>query len=260
MSKNNKKFKLPKRSPLLYLLLILVPVVLFFAIMLPISYAKTYKANKLYPFKSYAYEEVKHEHEEGEEHDPNEEIKYQLKENVVTGGKDAIKDFDMFLYCDEYNDGSSAKFNVFALKNENSTKYNIAEFTIRLGFAYSVLGANDTWTPAYKESSSRTVKLVDKAKDAIKKDGTPNSSQSNPSISISGIIDLPAKSPLLFETYKTLPLYAYITYKVKENGETITKEYLLKFKYDEYMIDKTVFDADTEDEVFAKPSAGGVLK
>ena len=46
----------------------------------------------------------------------------------------------------------------------------------------------------------------------------------------------------------------------KENGETITKEYLLKFKYDEYMIDKTVFDAGTEDEVFAKPSAGGILK
>ena len=42
MSKKNKKIQLPKRSPLLYLLLILVPVVIFLAIAIPVEYVSTY--------------------------------------------------------------------------------------------------------------------------------------------------------------------------------------------------------------------------
>ena len=37
-------------------------------------------------------------------------------------------------------------------------------------------------------------------------------------------------------------------------------EYVLKYSYDEYMIDKMVFDAGTANETFVKPSAGGIDK
>ena len=55
-------------------------------------------------------------------------------------------------------------------------------------------------------------------------------------------------------------MFAYISYTVKQNGESITKEFVLEFSYDDYMIEKTVLDAGTANETFIKPSAGGIRK
>lgn len=250
MSKKNKKIQLPKRSPLLYLLLILVPVVIFLAIAIPVEYVSTYKEQKVYEFKSYVYQEVEHEHEEGEEHEHVAE--YERKEGVVWGNKDTLTDFDLYLYCNEYNDGGTISFGVFGVKNENTSALNITKFTVRLGVF-------NTWLNLNKESTSRTITLVDNARAAIK-DGTSTSTTYNPSISISGVTDLPAKGPLPFTTVKKLPVFAYISYTVKQNGESITKEFVLEFSYDDYMIEKTVLDAGTANETFIKPSAGGIRK
>ena len=95
MSKKNKKIQLPKRSPLLYLLMILVPVVLFFAIAIPVKYVSTYKESRVYIFKSYVYNEITENHEEdGETHT---HTKYEKKDNIVWGDENTITDFDLYL-------------------------------------------------------------------------------------------------------------------------------------------------------------------
>jgi hypothetical protein len=252
MSKKNKKFQLPKRSPILYLLMILVPVILFFAVAIPVKYVSTYKENRVYVFQNYVYNEVTEEH--GNEDDPNHEHKttYKKKDDVVWGDKDTITDFDFYLYCNEYNDGGSVSFGVFGVKNEKSKDLNIKEFTVRIGFFNSWLNLN-------KESSSRTVKLVDNAVSAVK-DGTSKGTSYNPSISLSSVPNLPAKGPLPFTGTKELKAYALVSYTIKENGQNITKQFVLEYSYDEYMIEKTVFDAGTVNETFVKPSAGGIKK
>lgn len=256
MSKKNKKIQLPKRSPLLYLLLILVPIVIFLAIAIPVEYVSTYKSQKVYEFKSYVYQEVEHEHEEDEDHEHV--VEYERKEGIVWGDKNTITDFDLYLYCNEYKDGTKGNtngtisFGVFGVKNENTNNLNITKFTVRLGVF-------NTWLSLNKESTSKTITLVDNARAAIK-DGSAVSSTYNPSISISGVTDLPAKGPLPFTTVKKLPVYAYISYTIKQKGETITKEFVLEFSYDDYMIEKTIIDAGTVNETFIKPSAGGIQK
>lgn len=252
MSKKNKKIQLPKRSPLLYLLIILVPVVLFFAIAIPVEYVSTYKENRVYVFQNYAYNEITEDHEH--EEDPNHKhvTKYEKKENVVWGDKDTITDFDFYLYCNEYNDGGSVSFGVFGVKNENTANLNITQFTVRIGMFNS-------WISLNKESSSRTVKLVDNAVSAVK-DGASKGTSYNPSISLSAITNLPAKGHLPFTGVKKLPVYAFVSYTIKEKGQSITKEYVLEYSYEEYMIEKTVFDAGTANETFVKPSAGGIKK
>ena len=250
MSKKNKKIQLPKRSPLLYLLILLVPVVLFFAIAIPVEYSKTHKDSRVYVFKSYVYNEITEEHKEGEE--THTHTKYEKKENVIWGDKDTITDFDFHLYCNEYNDGGSVSFGVFGVKNENTASLNITQFTVRLGMF-------NTWINVNKESSSRTVKLVDNAISAVK-DGSSKGTSYNPSISLSAIPNLPAKGALPFTGVKQLPVYAYISYTIKEKGQSITKEYVLEYSYNDYMIEKTVFDAGTANETFVKPSAGGINK
>ena len=260
MSKKNKKFQLPKRSPLLYLLMILVPVVLFFAIAIPVKYVNTYNHkvagehshtdNKVYVFKSYAYDEVTKEiNHKGETHT---ETKYVKKDDVVWGNKNTITDFDFYLYCNEYNDGGSVSFGVFGVKNDNTKDLQITQFTIRIGMF-------DNWLELNKESSSRTVKLVENAVSAVK-NGASKGTSYNPTISLSAIPNLPAKGPLPFTGASELPVYAYVSYTIKQNGQSITKEYVLKYSYDEYMIDKMVFDAGTANETFVKPSAGGIDK
>ena len=250
MSKKNKKFQLPKRSPLLYLLMILVPVVLFFAIAIPVKYVSTYKESKVYVFKSYVYDEVSKEHKEnGETHT---HTTYKKKDGIVWAKNNAITDFDFYFYCNEYNDGGSVSFGVFGVKNENSTDLQISQFTVRVGMF-------DTWLNVNKESSSRTVKLVDNAVSAVK-DGTSKGTSYNPSISLSSVPNLPAKGPLPFTGVNKLSAYAYVSYTIKQNGESITKEYVLEYSYNDYMIDKIVFDAGTANETFVKPSAGGIDK
>lgn len=250
MSKKNKKIQLPKRSPLLYLLLILVPVFVFLAIAIPVEYVSTYKEQKVYEFKSLVYQEVEHEHEDDEDHEHV--VEYERREDVVWGNKNTITDFDLYLYCNEYNDGGTVSFGVFGVKNENTKNLNITQFTVRLGVF-------NTWINLNKESTSRTVKLVDNAIGAIK-NGTSTGTSYNPSISISGVADLPAKGPLPFTNVKSLPVYAYISYEIKQKGESIKKEYVLEFSYNEYMIERTVIDAGTANETFIKPSANGIEK
>ena len=250
MSKKNKKIQLPKRSPLLYLLLIIVPVFVFLAIAIPYEYISTYKEQKVYVFKDDVYEEIMHEHEDDEDHEHVAE--YKKKDDVVWCDIDEITDFDLYLYCNEYNDGGTITFNTFGVKNENTAGLNITKYSIKLGFF-------NTWASVDVKSSSslKSVTLVDKAIDAVKKtDGTAV----NPTISVPLKTDLPKKGPLPFTTVKELPLYAYINYTIKQNGENITKKFVIKLDYDDYMIEKTVLDAGTANETFIKPSAGGIRK
>ena len=70
----------------------------------------------------------------------------------------------------------------------------------------------------------------------------------------------PAKGPLPFTGSSKLNAYAYVSYTIKQKGQSITKEYVLEYSYNDYMIDKIVLDAGTENETFVKPSAGGIDK
>ena len=153
-------------------------------------------------------------------------------------------------YCNEYKDGTSISFDVFGVKNAKSKDLNVTKFTIKIGVF-------NTWINLNKESSSRTVTLVDNAISAVK-DGTSKGTSYNPTITVSGVVDLPAKGALPFTTVRELPVYAYISYTVKINGQTITKEFILKYDYNDYMIEKTIIDAGTANETFIKPSAGKI--
>ena len=230
--------------------MILIPVVLFFVIAIPVKYVSTYKENRVYVFQNYAYTEQVHE----DDHDDHShtETKYKKKDGVVWGNKNTITDFDLYLYCNEYNDGGSVSFGVFGVKNENTADLQITQFTVRIGFF-------NTWLNLNKESSSRTVKLVDNAINAVK-DGTSKGTSYNPTISLSAIPNLPAKGSLPFTGVSKLPVYAYVSYSIKQNGQSITKEYVLEYSYNDFMIEKMVFDAGTANETFVKPSAGGIDK
>ena len=251
MSKKNKKIQLPKRSPLLYLLIILVPVVLFFAIAIPVKYVSTYKEQRVYVFESTVYNKTTEDKTDKDGH-THTHTTYEKKENVVWGDIDTITDFDLYLYCNEYNDGGSVSFGVFGVKNENTDDLNITQFTIKLGMF-------NTWLSLKKESSSRTVKLVETANAAIN-NGVSKGTTYNPSISVSGITDLPAKGPLPFTGVRSLPVYAYISYTIKQNGQNITKEFVIEMSYNDYMIEKTIIDAGTANETYINPSANGIQK
>ena len=251
MSKKNKKIKLPQRSPLLYLLMILVPVVLFLAIAIPVKYVSTYNEQRVYVFESSVYNKITNDETDKDGH-THTHTEYEKKENVIWGDIDTITDFDLYLYCNEYNDGGTVSFGVFGVKNENTANLNITQFTIKLGMF-------NTWLNLKKESSSRTVKLVDAANAAIK-NGVSKGTTYNPSISVSGVVDLPAKGPLPFTGVKSLPVYAYISYTIKQNGQNVTKEYVIEMSYNDYMIEKTIIDAGTANETYINPSANGIQK
>ena len=251
MSKKNKKFKLPQRSPLLYLLLILVPVVLFFAIAIPVKYVKTYNEQKVYVFESSVYNKITNDETDKDGH-THTHTEYEKKENVIWGDINTITDFDLYLYCNEYKDGGAISFGVFGVKNDTTKDLNITKFTIKLGMYNS-------WLSIKPESSSRTITLVDNALAAVK-DGKAVSSTYNPSLSISLNTDLPAKGPLPFTGVRNLPVYAYISYTIKQNGQSITKEYVIEMSYNDYMIEKTIIDAGTANETYINPTAGGIQK
>ena len=106
MSKKNKKIQLPKRSPLLYLLIILVPVVLFFAIAIPVKYVSTYKEQRVYVFENTVYNKTTEDKTDKDGH-THTHTTYEKKENVVWGDIDTITDFDLYLYCNEYNEAQN---------------------------------------------------------------------------------------------------------------------------------------------------------
>ena len=211
---------------------------------------KYYENNKelpIYPFKEYAYNEVQSN---------DQEITYQLKDAVIVGNKDVITDFHLYVYCDTYIDGNSAAFKAFGIKKDNHI--DVTQFSIKLGYFYYKLVDNE-WQNVDLSTSTRTIRLVDKAIQAVK-DGKSIASSYNPSLTISNIMDLPAKSPLSIESYINLPVYAYVSYSYIEHGQKISKEYLIKYDYEDYMIDKTIIDAGTENETYLLPSIGGVEK
>lgn len=252
MSKKNKKFKFPKRSPLLYLLLIIIPVVLFFAIAIPVKYVSTYNEQRVYVFADYAYDKITHDETDSDGH-THTTTTYKKKENITWGDTSVITDFDLYLYCNEYKDGSTVSFGVFGVKNENTASLNIKQFTIRLGMFNTWLNVNTG------NGSSRSVTLVDNAIVAIK-NGVAQSSPNNPSISLSLNVNLPAKGPLPFTGVDSLPVYAFISYEIRQNGENIKKEFVIELDYEQYMIEKTIIDAGTSNETYINPSIGGIQK
>lgn len=227
-AKKKSKFKLPKRSLLLYLCLFLGPILLFLLIAIPVLYVNEYNAKKVTPFES------------------------DLKEvtDVIYGDKNTITDFDIFIYCTSYDDNNgSVSFKYFMTSNENTAS------TIKPNSQVSVkLGLCSDWIKTDVYSSSRTRKIATNAKTAL------GSSSYYGSFSMSGIPNLPMNGSLPFIKISTIPLYAYVTYTTLENGQSIPKKYLLKYEYNDYIIGKLVFDEGTENEVTVVPTTGGIEK
>ncbi len=233
--KNERRFHLPKRSGLLYLLLVLIPVVLFFLIAIPVIYVKEYKATKITPFAT-ALESVD-------------------SSQIVYGGPNEIPDFNFVIYCKEYSqtesdDANTIKFSWFAYRNDKTAELikDSDQITVRISLYHDWMGKEYTY------SSSGTSKKI--APDLKKV--SENSTYRMDTASISSVPNLPYKGKLPFVKVKTLPLYVYITYNTTVKGTVSTKHYVLKYEYEDYMVEKTTLN-DGENTYSYGPSAGGLL-
>lgn len=230
MAKNKKKFtfKLPKRSPLLYLIMILTPILLFFIIAIPVLYVKEYNANKVIVFE----DEIAN-----------------VTSDIVYGDKNTITDFNLVIYCDSYNDNSGAvSFKAFIYENENTAALKIKDgVSVRLGMF-------SDWIKTDLVTSAKTIKIKDLPINSIGKGATYN-----PTFTLSNVPNLPQKGNLPFINVKEIPMYAYVSYTVYINGSAKTKHFILKYEHNDYMIDRIVFNEGTENEVSIAPSIGGIL-
>ena len=219
--KKNKKFhfRLPKRNLLNLILLIVIPIALFFIIAIPVLYVNEYNNNKVTPFQS----------DIGN-----------IDEDLITyGDKDTIKDFNFVFYCSNYNNQTgSVTFRAIAYENENtSSVINLSnQITIKVGM-YS------NWIKTETNSSSRSRYIAPGPKSGLA------SSRYYADFSISNIPTLPKKGGLPFINIKTIPAYVYITYKTIINGSETTKYYILKYDYEDYIIDSKELNETREKEV-----------
>lgn len=244
-SKEKRKFHFPKRSGLTYILLFLIPILLFFIIAIPIVYVNNYNKYKLEVFP--------------------EQLKDIDSKNIVyTKGKiDAIPDFNFVLYCDTYNNSASTnqiKFSWFSYYNENtenafkipadSKQKPSISVRLQMDSNWIAIQNNGVSTSAYSKSIAPNAKTANP--------GTNSSNSYFQTITLSNIPQLPKKGDLPFIKVKTLPLYVYITYSVKENAQTTAKHYVLKYEYKDYIVDRLVFDKGTANETAFGPTNGGI--
>ncbi len=215
-NKNKKKLRLPKRSLLTYILLVAIPVVLFFIIAIPVLYVNEYNAKKVTPFAN--------------------DIKDLDASSIIYGDKNTIEDFNFVLYCTKYDDNSGAvTFRTFAYENENTRKVmNMSnQISVKLQMC-------SDWIKTEISSSARSRYVAPGPKTAT------GSSRYYAEYSISGVPNLPQKGNLLFVNIETIPVYAYVTYTTTINGTETKKRYILKYEYSDYVIGKVVIK-DTRD-------------
>lgn len=206
----NKKFhfRLPKLTPLNLILMILIPIVIFFIIAIPVLYVNSYNANKVNVFSTQL-----------------EELDESARKDVIYGNKNKIEDFEFVLYCTNYdNESGTIKFQAFAYENEKTR--NIVNLSKQISVR---LGLYSDWIKCEATSSTYNKYIAPGAKN-----GTDSRSVFN--FTISNVPKLPKKGTLPFINIKTIPLYAYITYTTSVNGTETNKRYILKYEYKDYVV------------------------
>lgn len=213
MKKNKKKkFQIPKRNGLTYLILIGGLIVLLLAIFIPLSYDSEYKENKVIPFAEDLNIHVGHEHE-GEEHE--EPIDYK------DGSLADITDFNLVVKCTEYKDTvGSVSFSCYAYENDKTDSLNVKNVSIKLAMCSNWIGLDE-------ESTSRSLTMY--ATEEKGKSGART-------LTINNLPDLPAKGNLPFINIKTVNLYILLTYDSTVNGKTTKNYYVLTVPYSEYIV------------------------
>lgn len=230
--KNKKKFhfRLPKRSPLTLLLLILIPILLFFIIAIPTLYITNYNENKVTPFAS--------------------DIEGLNKDDIVYGNKSAIPDFNLVVYCKSYNNETGKiDFRAFAYENENTSKVIDLSSQIQMRF-----GMYSNWIKlekTYPTSSFTSKYIAPSAKEANR------TSRYYLDFSLSGIPTTPAKGSLPFISVDEIPLYGFITYSTTINGTKTTQRYILKFEYKDYIIPAITLE-DNREQLVRVDSANNI--
>lgn len=233
ITKQKRRFPLPKRNALTYILLFLIPIVLFFVIAIPVVYVNEYKATKAKPFASTL--------------ESNEEI----ASKVVYGDGDVIPDFNFILYCKTYSndsDKNTITFSWFAYRNDQTS--SLFKDTDQISVSLSL---TSNWLGNEYTSSSLKRRIAKTPKEALGSTTYRADSQT-----ISGVPHLPYKTKLAFTKVKKLDLYAYVTYTTTVKGTKTDKYFILKYEFDDYMTDGMVFDAGTENEVYVKASSGSL--
>lgn len=208
--KKKKKLRLPRLTPLNLMILIGGIILLFFVIAIPVVYIKEYNANKVIPFES--------------------DIKEIPAKDIIRGDKNTIKDFNFVIWCKNYNNETgTASFRAIAYENENTrSKINVVnKINIKLGI-YS------NWVKTEKSTSSYSRLIAPGPKNAL------NSSRYYADYTLSGLPTLPKKGGPPFIKINKLPLYAYVTYTTTENGTETLNRYILKYEYEDYVIESKV--------------------
>lgn len=225
-------FHLPKRNALTYLLLILIPILLFFIIAIPVVYVREYNNTKVIPL--------------------NNELEKIDKDKVVYGDGDIIPDFNFVLYCKEYHDTTDSNtitFSWFAYNNDQTEGLfrDTDQISVKLSMYHDWMGKEYT-SSSYKRKIAKDAKSG-QGSTAYRCDST-----------ISAVPNLPMKGKLPFIKIKSIPVYAYVSYTINEKGSQKTKYYVLKYKYKDYITDGMVFNEGEENEVWIKPTVGGIEK
>ena len=225
-TKSKKKLRLPQRSLLLYILLITVPVVVFFLIWIPVMYVNLYNENKVTPFET--------------------DIAG-ITDEIIYGDKNTITDFTFFVYCEKYNNSTgSATFRATSFKNENTDALGISNtVSFKLGLCTS-------WVrTAIYSSNYSTRRVANTPKEAF------NSSTYYGAPTLSGLPSLPKKGGLPFVQITELPLYVYVQYTTDIKGTKTLRRYILKYEYDDYIIGSITFDKGTKNEYTVVATQGG---
>ncbi len=220
----NKKFhfRLPKLTPLNLILMILIPIVVFFVIAIPVLYVNSYNANKVSVFSSQL-----------------EELDETARKDVIYGNKNKIEDFEFVLYCTNYdNESGTIKFKAFAYENEKTR--NVIDLSKQISVQ---LGMYSNWIKCEQTSSKYNKYIGTGANVAM------TQSRSYFDFTISNVPKLPKKGDLPFINIKTIPLYAYITYSTIINGTETTKRYILKYEYNDYVIGSNKIEDTREKEL-----------
>ena len=205
-----------------FLLLILIPILLFFIIAIPTLYITNYNENKVTPFAS--------------------DIEGLNKDDIVYGNKSAIPDFNLVVYCKSYNNETGKiDFRAFAYENENTSKVIDLSNQIQMRF-----GMYSNWIKlekTYPTSSFTSKYIAPSAKEANR------TSRYYLDFSLSGIPTTPAKGSLPFISVDEIPLYGFITYTTTINGTKTTQRYILKFEYKDYIIPSITLEDTREKQV-----------
>ncbi|MDE7385241.1 MAG: hypothetical protein K2M84_05740, partial [Anaeroplasmataceae bacterium] len=191
----------------------------FIIIAIPVLYINEYNANKVTLFAS-DLEEVN-------------------KKEIVYGDKNTKMDFDFVLYCTNYDNASGTiKFQAFAYENENTR--NVINLANRVKVR---LGMYSDWIKVEQTSSSYDKYIATGPRTAKEQ------SRSRFDFTIYNIPHLPKKGKLPFINITSIPVYAYITYTTTVNGTEATKRYILKYSYEDYVIESKTLEDHREMEL-----------